>query len=454
MKRDEASSTLIKGATLIEGEGRRIADLRIASGRIDQIAEKISPRAGDLVVDGEGKWLLPGMIDVHVHFREPGLESKADMESESRAAAAGGVTSVMEMPNTLPQTVTLERVREKFLLASKKCAVNHSFYLGATNDNIDETLKANPEEICGVKLFMGASTGNLLVEKDSSLRRIFADSPLLIAAHCEDTPTIKRAEEEAKKKYGAAVPFELHAEIRSAEACFHSSSLAVELANEYHARLHLLHITTLQELSLLSDLPLEKKRITAEVCIPHLWFEKSSYELLGGRLKCNPAVKSLEDRNALRRALKTGLIDLLATDHAPHTFQEKSGSYFDAPSGLPSIQEALSLALELAAKGHWSAEMVVQRYAHAPAQLFGIQERGFLREGYWADLVLVEPMALHQVEASALLSKCGWSPWEGEMLHHQIEKSWVNGSLAWNAEEPKKRYPVASKALRFSNNRR
>jgi dihydroorotase len=387
-------------------------------------------------IDAEGLLLLPGAIDDQVHFREPGLTHKADIASESRAAVAGGISSFMEMPNTVPQAVTIDLLEQKYTIASKNALANYSFYLGGTNDNIDEIKKIDPKTICGLKVFMGSSTGNMLVDNIGSLEKIFAGSPVMIATHCEDEGTIKENAAIYKDKYSEDVPISCHPEIRNAQACYLSSSLAVKLAKKHGSRLHILHISTAKELELFENRPLsEDKKITCEVCVHHLWYEAGDYKEKGALIKWNPAVKYLADREALRKALNTHTIDVIATDHAPHTLDEKQQTYFKAPSGGPMVQHALVAMLEMAGQGILSRADVVKKMCHNPALLFSIEKRGFIRKGYYADLVLVDPQAPWTVHKENLLYKCGWSPLEGTTFRNKIVKTFVNGHLVFNHGE-------------------
>ena len=425
--------TLIRGATLIN-EGRRSEqDVLIRGERIEQIGG--SPRAQGSVteIDAGGKWLLPGLIDDQVHFREPGHVHKGNIASESAAAVAGGVTSFMDMPNVSPATVTRERLAAKYAAAVGRAWGNYAFYLGATESNLEEIRALKGNEACGVKVFMGPSTGDLLVEKPAALERIFANCPVLIATHCEDRTRIEEQLARAKETYRGEIPAAAHAEIRDAECCYRSSSLAVSLARKHGAKLHVLHLTTAKELEQFDpeeDLG-NPGSVTAEVCVHHLWFDQGDYERLGHRIKCNPSIKSGADRDALRQALADGRISVIATDHAPHTAQEKSGDYLSAPAGLPLVQHSLLMLLDLAEAGHISLERVVEAACHAPARLYGIGERGFLREGYFADCVLVDPQGGQHVDSGSLLYKCGWSPLEGHRFSARIETTFVNGMLAW-----------------------
>jgi len=418
--------TLIKNARLVN-DGRTVeGDLLIEGERIARVGGEI-PAADATVVDGRGLLLAPGMIDDQVHFREPGLTHKADLATESRAAVAGGITSFMDMPNTQPQTVTLEALEAKYALAAGRTWGNHAFYLGATNDNIEEIRRLGRNQTCGVKVFMGASTGNMLVDDPAVLDVLFRDVPTLLAAHCEDTPTIHQNEIAFRAKYGDAVPIRFHPEIRSAEACWKSSSLAVELARRHDTRLHVLHLTTERELELFRAGPPDGKHITAEVCIHHLWFDDRDYEERGTLIKCNPAVKTRTDRDALRAGLREGRLDLVGTDHAPHTLEEKARGYFGAPAGLPLVQHALPMLLELVHDGHLPLETAVEKFAHAPARMFGIVDRGYLREGGYADLVLIDLDSAYQVRREDVLYKCGWSPIEGQRLRSRVVATFVNG---------------------------
>jgi dihydroorotase len=409
-------------------EGRRfVADVLLRDGLIERIGTLPAGVRYDEEYDLAGKLLLPGLIDDQVHFREPGLTHKACIGSEARAAVAGGVTSFMEMPNTNPPAVTLEELEKKYAIGAATSVANYSFFLGATNTNLDVVKSMDPRRICGVKVFMGSSTGDMLVDREATLEGIFRHSPTLILTHCEDTPRIKAAEAAAKAKWGEDVPAAEHPRLRDAEACFASSSLAAALARRHDARLHILHITTAKELSLFSAAPLKGKRLTAEACVHHLWFAEADYARLGHQIKCNPAIKTAADRDAVRAAVASGVIDVIATDHAPHTWEEKSQTYFKAPSGLPLIQHPLLILLDLVRQGAFTLETAVQRACHAPATLFGVEKRGFLREGYAADLVVVDPAKPHTVTKAGLLYQCGWSPFEGHTFGATVERTFVNG---------------------------
>ncbi len=413
---------IFEGSILIEGE--------YIAGIYSQGAEL--PKA-DNIIDAKGKYLLPGAIDDQVHFRDPGLTHKADIYTESRAAVAGGVTSFMDMPNTVPNTLTQELLEEKYEIAANKSLANFSFYIGASNTNLDEVVKTNPRNVCGVKIFMGSSTGNMLVNDTLVLEQLFAQSPVLIAVHAEDEDTIKANTQKAKEQFGDNPPMTVHPQIRSVEACYKASSQAVALAQKHGTRLHILHLTTAQEMELFNNnVPLAEKKITAEVCIPHLWFTDEDYQHKGTLIKCNPAVKSAKDREALWKALLDDKIDVVATDHAPHTKEEKENTYFASPSGMPMVQHVLPAMLEMSRKGAISIEKVVEKMCHNPAILFQIENRGFIRTGYFADLVLIDLDFAYTIEEKDILYKCGWSPIQGETLHAKIEKVFVNGHLTYN----------------------
>ena len=426
------SKLLIRNARMVnEGETKE-GDLLVENGRIDRIGGEISVPPACEVIDASGQVLMPGMIDDQVHFREPGVTYKADLATESHAAIAGGITSYMEMPNTDPQTVTLERLEEKYGLARGRAWGNYAFYLGATNDNIDEIRRLAPDQTCGIKIFMGASTGNMLVDNVATLETIFAEAPMLIATHCEDTPSIQANEQRYREQYGEEIPMRFHPAIRSEEACWKSSSMAVDLARRHGTRLHVLHLTTARELALFDRGPISEKRITAEACVHHLYFSEADYEQRGAFIKCNPAIKRAEDRDALRAALAEDRLDVIATDHAPHTLEEKQqASYFKTPAGLPLVQHALAMALELVHDDVLSLPQAVHKVSHGPAEMFNVRERGYLREGYWADLVLVDTQARHLIEREEILYKCRWSPLEGDTLRSRVTTTLVNGELKY-----------------------
>lgn len=419
----------------IVNEGQvQAGELLIKQGRIEKIGASVGEdQAGIEIIDAKGAFLLPGAIDDQVHFREPGLTHKADLYTESRAAAAGGVTSFMEMPNTNPQTLTQELLEEKFGLAKKKSLVNYSFFMGASNDNLEHVLKTPAADVCGVKVFMGSSTGNMLVDNEKTLEGIFSKVEMLIATHCEKEEIIRANEEKYKAQYGEQVPIACHPEIRDAEACYASSSLAVDLAKKHGARLHVLHISTARELALFdASLPIAQRKITAEACIHHLWFTDADYADKGAFIKWNPAVKSASDREAIRKAVASDLIAVVATDHAPHTLEEKGAtSYFKTPSGGPLVQHSVVAMMEMARQGHWSVAHVAKKMAHDVADLFRIENRGYIREGYFADLVIVAEKPW-EVERKGLLSKCGWSPFEGQHFNYQVQQTLVNGSLVYD----------------------
>ncbi len=424
---------IIKGGTIINEQQRFVGDILIANGRIEKIAPSIQVHENITEINAEGKFVIPGMIDDQVHFREPGLTHKANIFSESRAAVAGGITSFMEMPNTVPNTLTQELLEDKYQIAAQTSAANFSFFMGASNDNAEEVLKTNAEHVCGIKIFMGSSTGNMLVDQEATLEKLFSTVPMLIATHCEDEATVRRNMAAHVEKYGEHIPISAHPIIRSAEACYLSSSFAVNLAKKHKTRLHILHISTAKELELFrNDIPLEDKHITAEACVHHLWFSDKDYIEKGNFIKWNPAVKTAEDRAAIWQALRDGRIDVLATDHAPHTLEEKNQSYSKAPSGGPLVQHALQALFEKSLQGEITLEDLVQRASHNVARLFRIRDRGYLREGYFADIVIVDPKKAQTVSKDNILYHCGWSPFEGTTFQHSIESTFVNGNLVWN----------------------
>ena len=426
---------LITNARLInEGEIRE-TDVLVKGERIEKIDSGITADENVCVLDANGKYLIPGMIDEQVHFREPGLTNKGDMATESAAAVAGGITSFMDMPNVNPQTTTREALADKYKLAERRCSANYAFYFGATNKNIDEIRALKVNEACGIKAFMGASTGDMLVDDPEALELLFRDAPLLVVTHCEHSPTIWDNEAHAKAKYGNQVPMSEHPAIRSANACLVSSSFAVDLARRHDARLHVLHLTTAIEMGLFSKAPRSEKRITAEVCVHYLWFDESRYEDLGARIKCNPAIKTAEDRVALVNALNEGRIDIVATDHAPHLAGEKQRSYFKAPAGLPLVQHALLVLFDLAKDKQISLELLVDKTSHAVADIYGVIDRGYVREGYFADLVLVDSKTPYTVDSSNLLAKCHWSPFEGVTFSSTIDTTIVNGHIIYQNGE-------------------
>ncbi len=426
---------LIKDAHIVN-EGQRFIGSLLTNGskiyKIYKEKEKPEITGNTVVIDASGKLLLPGVIDDQVHFRQPGLTHKGDILSESRAAVAGGITSYMEMPNTNPQTTTLEALQAKYQLGAENSMANYSFYMGATNDNLSEILKTNPKEVCGIKIFMGSSTGNMLVDKLETLEAIFKESPLLIATHCEDEASIIHNTSIFKDRYADHIPIKYHPEIRNYEACYKSSSLAVDLASKYNTRLHVLHLSSAKEMELFSKNPISEKRITGEVCVHHLWFSDLDYDTLGTYIKWNPSVKYEKDRSALWEALLDGRLDVIATDHAPHTIEEKQNSYLKAPSGGPLVQHSLVAMLEFVKQGKISIEKLVEKMCHAPAQLFNIEQRGYIREGYSADLVLVDPNNMWTVDKNNILYKCGWSPFESIHFSNKISHTFINGCMVYN----------------------
>jgi dihydroorotase len=442
---------LITNSRLINEGEIRDADVLVVGDRIEKIAASIDADEGAEVIDACGRFLMPGMIDDQVHFREPGLTHKGDLATESAAAAAGGITSFMDMPNVKPLTTTSEALADKYRVAENRCSANYGFYLGGTNQNIEEIKKLAVGEACGIKVFMGASTGDMLVDDPAVLEQIFEHAPVMVVTHCEYSPTIWENEAQAKKKFGENVPMSEHPSIRSAEACLQSSSMAVDLARRHDALLHILHLTTAIEMDLFSSAHRMEKRITAEVCVHHLWFDESRYAELGTRIKCNPAIKSARDREALIAALNEGRIDIIATDHAPHTADEKNGSYFKAPAGLPLVQHALMTLFDLADSGQISHELIVDRACHAPADLFGVPDRGYVREGYFADLVIVDAQKPYKVDQSNVLCKCQWSPFEGHAFSSTIDTTIINGVVAYRHGELTD--VVAGRRLEFTRSR-
>lgn len=429
------AKTVIRGGTILN-EGRRYEGyIEIENDRILRVAEGPYPGSADgepaETIDATGRWIMPGVIDDQVHFREPGLTYKADIHTESAAAVAGGVTSFMEMPNTKPPATTRDLLEAKFERAAQTSLANYSFYLGATNDNIGEITRIDPRHVCGVKVFMGSSTGNMLVDSDKALAAIFAESPTLIATHCEDEATVQANLAAFRAQYGDRLAVGMHPLIRSAEACYRSTARAVELADRYGTDLHVLHLSTARELDLFGDGPLETKKITNEVCAHHLWFCDEDYARLGNFIKWNPAIKTAADRAALREGLTNGKVDVLATDHAPHTLEEKQRPYAEAPSGGPLVQHSLVSLLELSRQGVLTPEQVVEKMCHAPARRFAVHRRGFLREGYFADLVIVDPAAPWTVGPDNILSKCGWSPFSGVTFSHRVVRTLVGGRTVY-----------------------
>ncbi|MCD0467398.1 dihydroorotase [Flavobacterium sp. ENC] len=425
---------LIKNAKIVNEGSIFEGDVLIENDLIVEISDSISLKTSDCkVIDAEGNYLMPGAIDDQVHFREPGLTHKGDIESESRAAVAGGITSFIEQPNTVPNAVTQEILEDKYQIAAVKSFANYSFMMGATNDNLEEVLKTNPRNVAGIKIFLGSSTGNMLVDNEATLEKIFSSTPMLIAVHCEDETTIQNNLALFKEQYGEDVPVTAHHLIRSAEACYISSSKAVALAKKTGARLHIFHLSTAKEMELFTNkIPLEDKKITAEVCVHHLWFTDEDYKTKGNFIKWNPAVKTASDRKALWEALNDGRIDVIATDHAPHTKEEKKQSYLKAPSGGPLVQHAVVAMFEAHHQGKISVEKIVEKMCHNPAKIFKIEKRGFIKEGYFADLVIVNPSLPWSVNPDNILSKCGWSPFEGFAFRSRITHTFVNGELVYN----------------------
>ncbi len=425
---------LIKNAKIVNEGSVFEGDVLIENERISQIAESISAKTSNcVIIDAEGSFLLPGVIDDQVHFREPGLTHKGDISSESRAAVAGGITSFIEQPNTVPNAITQELLEDKYQIASKTSYANYSFMMGGTNDNLEEVLKTNPKNVAGIKLFLGSSTGNMLVDNPETLEKIFSSTKMLIAVHCEDEATIKANLEKYIAEYGDDIPVNAHHLIRSEEACYLSSSKAIELAQKTGARLHIFHVSTAKETELFTNkIPLEDKKITAEVCVHHLWFTDKDYDTKGNLIKWNPAVKTQTDQDGLWKALLDDRIDVIATDHAPHTFEEKQNKYTSCPSGAPMVQHALVVMMEAYIKGKISVEKIVEKMCHNPAKIFKIENRGFIKEGYYADLVLVNPHMPWNVKKENILYKCGWSPLEDINFKSRISHTFVNGKLVYS----------------------
>lgn len=427
--------TLISNCTIVNEGKQSLGSVLIEHDIIKNVYVKNLPDdlKCDKIIDGNGLMLLPGVIDDQVHFREPGLTHKGNIHSESRAAVAGGITSYMEMPNTLPQAVTQEELQKKYDIAATNSIANYSFHMGATNENLEEVLKTDKKNVCGVKVFMGSSTGNMLVDNPETLTEIFSNCELIISSHCEDEATVKNNTAAYKAKYGKEMPFKYHPEIRSAEACYKSSSKAAELAHKTGARLHILHLSTAKEMEIFSNkIPLEEKKVTGEACIHHMWFIAEDYDKKGAFIKWNPAVKYHKDREAIREAVNNNTIDVVATDHAPHTFEEKSNDYFHAPSGGPLVQHALPAMLELYHQGVFTLEKIVEKMCHNPAILFEVEKRGFIREGYKADLVLVDLNEEWKVTESNILYKCAWSPFTGDKFKSKVKATFVNGKMVYD----------------------
>jgi len=427
------SAYLLKNGQIVNEGKITVGDIRIKNGRIEKIATNISPEGNEQIIDLTGKHVFPGMIDDQVHFREPGLTHKATIASEARAAVAGGVTSFMEMPNTVPNALTQDLLSDKYHIAHENSLANYSFFMGAANDNLEEVLKTNKHNVCGIKIFMGSSTGNMLVDNSKTLEALFSSSELLIATHCEDEATVRARLELFREKYPSEdAPAFIHPLIRNEEACYLSSSMAVELAKKSNTRLHILHISTEEELALFeTGKAVKDKRITAEACVHHLWFEASNYETLGNQIKCNPAIKDGRHRAAIRQALQTGAIDVIATDHAPHTWDEKQQGYWKSPSGLPLVQHPLLMLVDMSQEGVLSLAQIAEKTAHHVADCFQIQERGYIREGYWADLAIVDLQHGSKVTKSSLHYQCAWSPLEGHTFSSSISHTFVSGHLAF-----------------------
>lgn len=424
---------LITDAKIVNEGSIREGDVLIQNGRIERIGSGLETHGQVRTIRANGQWLMPGVIDDQVHFREPGLTHKGNIASESRAAVAGGVTSFMEMPNTVPPVFTQQLLEDKYRIAAQQSPANYSFYMGTSNDNFEEIMKTDLQRVCGLKIFMGSSTGNLLVDDPTVLEKIFSSFSGLIASHCEYEPRVRQRTEEFKSQYGDTASTALHPVIRDVDCCYLSSSMAVDLARKHGTRLHVLHISTAKETELFSsDLPLAQKKITAEACIHHLWFSDEDYKTLGNRIKWNPAVKSSADRDAIWKAVLDNRIDVIATDHAPHTAEEKNRAFFEAPSGGPLVQHSLVAMLEFVRRGVLSVERVVEKMCHAPAELFRIRERGFIREGYHADLVLVDPQAPWIVSDLNILAHCGWSPFEGQTFQTAVTHTLVNGRVVYD----------------------
>jgi dihydroorotase len=430
------SSTLILNAKIVNENKVFEGDVLIKNGRMERIDKDLQSYSANETVDAKGKLLMPGAIDDQVHFREPGLTHKATIYSEARAAVAGGVTSFMEMPNTIPPAFDQRLLEQKYEIASRASLANYSFYIGASNDNLKEVLKTDVSKVCGLKIFMGSSTGNLLVEDPKILESFFSQFPSIIATHCEDESTVRKNSIEFRKKYGEDLPIQYHPLIRSEEGCYKSSSMAVDLAKKHGTRLHILHISTAKETFLFDNtIPLESKKITAEACMHHLWFSDADYDRLGTLIKWNPSIKTLNDQAEIFRAVNDNRIDVIATDHAPHTLEEKGNTYFHAPSGGPLIQHSVVAMLDFHHQGKISLEKIVQKMSHNPAILFRIIDRGFIREGYFADLVLIDPESPWVVEKDNILAKCGWSPFEGARFQSKVLKTWVSGNCVFNEGE-------------------
>lgn len=427
-----ATSILIKNASIFNRGEKTYGDILIVNDRIERIAPSIDKEA-ITVIDATGKWVIPGIIDDQVHFREPGLTYKADIASESRAAIAGGVTTFMEMPNTKPNALTQDLLQDKYDIANQTAYSNYSFFMGASNENIEEVLRTNPRTVCGVKVFMGSSTGNMLVDNEQVLNNIFSKVDMLIATHCEDEATIRANMKAYEERYGDQLHARHHPEIRNVEGCLISSTLATDLAKKYSTRLHILHISTADEIALFTnDIPLKDKRITSEACVHHMYFSADDYERLGNKVKCNPAIKAPHHREAIVKAVLDGTIDIIATDHAPHTAEEKANPYMQAPSGLPLVQHSLSIMMDMYRKGTFTMEQIVDKMCHAPAICFQVEERGYLDEGYKADIAIIDPELEYTVAPDNIAYKCGWSPLEGKTFRGKNIMTIVNGKIVYD----------------------
>ena len=418
--------TRIINAKIVNENSTIDGEILIKNTRIEQINSQIKGQKNETIYDAKGNFILPGMIDMHVHFREPGIEKKGTIKTESQSAVSGGITSIMEMPNTKPAAITNKILEDKYTIASKSCLTNYSFYLGASNTNLDELKSVDPRKVCGIKLFLGSSTGNLVVDDQNQIAEIFEHIKMPIALHCEVDEIIKENEIKAKEKYGENIPFSEHGNIRSRDACLQSTQYAIELAKKHNTQIHILHMTTSDELKLFTNEPVENKNITVEACPHHLWFSEKDYSTLGPHIKCNPAIKTLADRNALREALKSGFIDTVGTDHAPHLLCEKDNTYFNAPSGMPIVQSALQSLLE-----YLSPEMVAEKTSHNPARIYKCLDRGFIREGYFADLTVINRNKSQTVNKENILYKCGWSPFSGIEFKSTIDATFVNGKIVY-----------------------
>jgi len=440
-------SVIVRDVQVVNRGTIKIADVFIKDGIIDKIASVIGHSA-DIEIDGTGKHLIPGIIDTQVHFREPGLTHKANIYSEAKAAVMGGVTSFMEMPNTKPPAITKELLEQKYAIGAANSVANYSFFMGATNDNVEEVLIAISDEVCGVKIFMGSSTGNMLVDHPTALHTLFSEIPILISTHCEDEQTIKRNEAAYLASYGEEIPMVYHPEIRSVQACLLTSEMAISLAKSYGTRLHILHISTADELKLFNNtIPLKEKRITSEVCVHHLYFNSNDYESLGSLIKCNPAIKSVDHQTALLQGLLSDKLDIIATDHAPHTFAEKQQNYFSAPSGVPLVQHSLQIMLDFYHKGLITLEKIVEKMSHSPAECFGIKNRGYIEEGFAADVAIVDINVPYQITAENISYHCKWSPLLGKTMKGTVLTTLVNGNLVWHDGQIKE--DVKGERLKF-----